>query len=207
MIALRILASALGAVLVYALYLPAAYPPERFLQQMRMEHARNVDLWGDARAAQILERSLSLYAREGDLAPAAFAATPGVPVTPANAALAQQMDEVLHRLWHNRYAQGLDAMVLLVLYRASVLAQWLPWIAGFVLIALFDGHMLRVIRSREFLAHSPTRFALCVIGVALGAGLTLLLLVVPVPVDPMLLGVAPLVVGVLAGRALGNLYR
>ena len=122
----RILACALGAVLLYALYLPAAYPPQRFLQQMRMEHARNVDLWGDARAAQILGRTLSLYAREGDLAPAAFAATPGVEVTAAIAAVAQQMEEVLQRLWHNRYAQGLDAMFLLALYRAWCLRNGCP---------------------------------------------------------------------------------
>jgi hypothetical protein len=205
MIALRILACAFGAAVVYALYLPAAYPPEHFLQQMRMEHGRNVSFWGEAGAEQILERSLSLYARQGDLAPAGFAATPTVPVTAVNAAVAQQMTDVLQRLWHNRYAQGLDAMLLLVLYRSSELLQWLPWLAGFVLIAGFDGYTLRLIRSREFRAHSPLRFALCSVGAALGLGITLPLLLVPVPIDPTLLGCAVLVVGVLTGRAIGNL--
>jgi hypothetical protein len=205
MIALRILACAFGAAVVYALYLPAAYPPEHFLQQMRMEHARNMSFWGEAGAEQILERSLSLYARQDDLAPAGFAATPTVPVTAVNAAVAEQMTAVLQRLWHNRYAQGLDAMLLLVLYRSSELLQWLPWLAGFVLIAGFDGYTLRLIRSREFRTHSPLRFALCSVGAALGIGITLPLLLVPVPIDPTLLGCAVLVVGVLAGRAIGNL--
>ena len=55
----RILAFTLCAVLVYTLYLPSANPPERFLQQMRIEHELNVTFWGEDHAHQILERSLS----------------------------------------------------------------------------------------------------------------------------------------------------
>ena len=126
-----------------------------------------------------LERSLSLYAQQDNLAPAAFASTPSVPVTDVNAAVAHQMSDVVQRLFHNSYAQGFDAVLLLATYRFSVLVQWLPWVAAFVLIACFDGYMVRIIRSKEFLEHSPMRFALCAVGATLALALTLLLLVIP----------------------------
>jgi hypothetical protein len=50
--------------------------------------------------------------------------------------------------------------------------QWLPWVAPFVLIACFDGYLVRIIRSKEFLEHSPMRFALCAIGATLTLALT-----------------------------------
>jgi hypothetical protein len=203
----RILAFTLCVVLVYTLYLPSANPPERFLQQMRMEHEINVAFWGEDHAHQILERSLSLYAQQDNLAPAAFASTPSVAVTDVNAAVANQMSDVVQRLFHNRYAQGFDAILLLATYRFSVLVQWLPWVAAFVLIACFDGYLVRIIRSKEFLEHSPMRFALCAIGATLALALTLLLLVIPASIHPVVLGCVPLVLGTFVARAISHFHR
>jgi len=203
----RILAFTLCVVLVYTLYLPSANPPERFLQQMRMEHELNVAFWGEDHAHQILERSLSLYAQQDNLAPAAFASTPSVAVKDVNAAVANQMSDVVQRLFHNSYAQGFDAILLLATYRFSVLVQWLPWVATFVLIACFDGYLVRIIRSKEFLEHSPMRFALCAIGATLALALTLLLLVIPASIHPLALGCVPLVLGTFVARAIGHFHR
>jgi hypothetical protein len=203
----RILAFTLCVVLVYTLYLPSANPPERFLQQMRIEHELNVAFWGEDRAHEILERSLSLYARQDELLPAAFASTPSVPITDVNAAVAHHMSDVVQRLFHNSYAQAFDAILLLATYRFSVLVQWLPWVAAFVLIACFDGYMVRVIRSKEFLEHSPMRFALCAVGATLALALTLLLLVIPALVYPVVLGSAPLILGTLVARAISHFHR
>lgn len=204
---LRVFGLALAALLVYVLYLPAANPPERLLQQMRTEHALNVTFWGEDDALRILARSLSLYARQDDLAPAAFALTPGVAPAAGNAAVAQQMSAVVQRLLHNRYGQGFDAVLLLATYRFSILAQWLPWVAGFVSIACFDGYLVRIIRSKEFLEHSPLRFAFCAIGATLALALTLLFLVVPTSINPMLLGCGPLATGALVARAISHFHR
>lgn len=203
----RILAFTLCVVLVYTLYLPSVNSPERFLQQIRMEHALNVVFWGEHHAHQILQRSLSLYARQDDLAPAAFASTPSVAVTHVNAAVAQQMADVVQRLFHSSYGQGLDAILLLATYRFSVLVQWLPWVTAFVLIACLDGYIVRIIRSKEFLEHSPMRFALCAIGATLALVLTLLLLVVPALIHPLVLGSVPLVLGTLVARAISHFHR
>jgi hypothetical protein len=204
---LRMLAFTLCVVLVYTLYLPSANPPERFLLQIRIEHDLNIAFWGEDHAHQILERSLSLYARQNELAPAAFASTPSVPVTDVNAAVANGMSDVVQRLFHNRYAQAFDAVLLLATYRFSVLLQWLPWVAAFVLIACLDGYIVRVIRSKEFLEHSPMRFALCVIGATLALALTLLLLVTPASIHPLAPGCIALILGTLVARAISHFHR
>lgn len=199
---LRILLLAFCTLLVYALYLPSAHPPERFLQQLRKEHQQNVFFWGEDDAQRILERSLSLYAGRDRLTPAAFVSTPGLALTDANAAVARQMSEVVQRMLHNRYAQGFDALVLLATYRLSALWQWLPWLAGFVVIACFDGYLVRVIRSTQFFQPSPTRFALCAMGATLVLALTLLLLIVPLYVDPIVLACMLLMIGLFIAGAI-----
>jgi len=206
MIAVRIVAFALGTVLVYCLYLPSAHAPARFIEAVRMEHDRNVAFWGVERAALILSRALSLYGGREELAPAAFAATPSAPITAANAAVAQQMASVVERLWHNGYAQGFDALLLLATYRAAALAQWLPWLAGFVLIACVDAYLVRLVRSKELVDPSPARFALCTTGAALVCALLLLLLVMPTALEPYLLGGAALLLGMLVARAIRHCH-
>ena len=203
----RILAFTLCVVLLYALYLPSAYPPERFVEQIRAEHDLNVGFWGEERAHQLLRDSLALYARQGELVPAAFASTPGAPASDANAAVAHQMSEVLERLFHNRYTQAFDALLFLAAYRFSAMLQWSQWIAAFVLIACVDGYLVRLIRSKEFREHSPLHFALCAIGATLALALALLLLVLPTSVYPLLLGSVSLALGTLVAMAISHFHR
>ena len=86
------------------------------------------------------------------------------------------MSEVLERLFHNRYTQAFDALLLLAAYRLSALLEWWQWIVAFVLIPCVDGYLVRLIRSKEFLEHSPMRFALGAIGATLALAFALLLL-------------------------------
>ena len=207
MIALRVLAFTLCAVLVYVLYLPSTRPPERFVQQVRVEHARNAAFWGEDEARAILERALALYAHHDALAGAAVAPTPGVPVTAVNAAVASEMAGVVQRLLDNSYTRAFDAVVLLAAYRWSALVQWLPWVVAFVALACFDGCMVRVIRSKEFLEHSPMRFALCAVAATLALALLLVILVVPLTISPLLLGCVPLAFGTFVARAISHFHR
>ena len=203
----RILAFTLCVVLLYALYLPSAYPPERFVEQIRTEHGLNAAFWGEERAHQLLQRSLALYAQQSEVVPTAFASSPGAAVNDTNVVVAHQMSEVLERVFHNRYTQAFDALLLLAAYRLFALLQWWQWIVAFVLIACFDGYLVRVIRSKEFLEHSPMRFALCAIGATLALALALLLLVMPVSVHPLLLGVVSLALGTLVAMAISHFHR
>jgi hypothetical protein len=204
---LRSLAFALAALLVYVLYLPAADPPEHFLQLMRTEHALNTAFWGEDDAYRILRRALRLYARHDDLAPTAFVSAPSDASGGGSTVPAEQMSALVQRLLHNRYGQGFDALVLLAGYRCAVLAQWLPWVVGFILIACFDACIVRIIRSKEFLAPSPTRFALCATGASFALVLGLLFLVCPTSIHPLLLGSAPLLTGAFAARAIRYMHR
>jgi hypothetical protein len=203
----RILAFTLCVVLLYALYLPSAYPPESFVEQLRTEHGLNAAFWGEEHAHQLLQSSLALYAHQSEVVPAAFASSPGAAVNDTNAVVAHQMSEVLERVFHNRYTQAFDALLLLAAYRLYALLQWWQWITAFILIACFDGYLVRVIRSKEFLEHSPMRFALCAIGATLALALALLLLVMPVSVHPLLLGVVSLALGTLVAMAISHFHR
>ena len=51
------------------------------------------------------------------------------------------------------------------------------------------------------------RFAMCAIGATLALALTLLLLVMPVSVDPLALGCVPLALGILFARAISHFHR
>jgi hypothetical protein len=202
----RILAFMLCVVLLYALYLPSAYPPERFIELVRIERDLNTSFWGEERAHRLLEHSLALYARQGALVPAAFASTPSAPASDANREVARQMSEVLERLFHNRYTVAFDALLLLAAYRFSALLDWWHWIAAFVMIACIDGYLVRLIRSKEFLEHSPMRFALCAIGATLALAFVLLLLVMPVSVYPPLLGVVSLALGTSLAMSISHFH-
>ena len=85
--------------------------------------------------------------------------------------------------------------------------QWLPWVAAFVLIACFDGYLVRIIRSKEFLEHSPMHFALCAIGATLALALTLLLLVIPASIHPLAAGVRAARAGTFVARAISHFHR
>ena len=203
----RILAFTLCVVLLYALYLPSAYPPKRFVEQIRTEHGLNAAFWGEERAHQLLQRSLALYAHQSEVVPAAFASSPGAAVNDTNAVVAHQMSEVLERVFHNRYTQAFEALLLLAAYRLSALLEWWQWIAAFILIACFDGYLVRLIRSKEFREHSPLHFALCVLGATLALAVALLLLVLPVAIYPLVFGVVSLALGTLIATAISHFHR
>ena len=52
--------TALMAILCIVLYLPSAFPPERFIEVLRSEHAMNREVWGPVVADRILRRMLDM---------------------------------------------------------------------------------------------------------------------------------------------------
>jgi hypothetical protein len=117
------------------------------------------------------------------------------------------MSSVNQRLFNNAYFRSVDALLLLASYRLSTLLEWLPWLAVFVLAAVVDGGLARLIKSKEFLQHDPEMFALYAsLGIVILCA-TVIGFVLPAMLHPLLLPCVPLVVGVLAGRALGCFHR
>ena len=192
--------------LVLVLYVPSAHPPEHFLTQLRAEHEAATAYWGAEPATRMLDRAMRMQDSTAQVTP--IPATKDAP-SPAsvNGAVSQEMSSVNQRLFNNGYFRAVDALLLLASYRLSTLLEWLPWLAAFVLAALVDGGFARLIKAKEFLQHDPEMFALYASLAIVTLCATVVGFVLPVPLHPLLLPCEPLVVGVLAGRALGCFHR
>lgn len=198
--------AALLCLLVLVLYLPSAHPPERFLAQIRSEHQAMEELWGETPALRTLDRALGLQgaARESTPIPptAGTSAASGV-----DGAVAREMASVNQRLFGNSYFRAIDALVLLAAFRASAMIEWLPWLAVAALASLVDGGIVRLIKAKEFRHHDPELFALFA-GLAITAACaTVVALVIPVTMPPLLIPVVPIGVAALAALALAHFHR
>ena len=194
------------ALLVLVLYVPAAHPPERFLAQLRAEHAAAAAYWGGDPATRMLNRALTMQETMAEVTP--IPATKDAP-SPAgvNGAVSREMSSVNQRLFNNAYFRAVDTLLLLASYRFAALLEWLPELMAFVLAALLDGGFARLIKAKEFLQHDPEMFALYASLGIISLCATVIGFVLPVTLHPLLLPCVPLVVGVLAGRAVGCFHR
>lgn len=192
--------------LVLVLYLPSAFPAQRFLTQLRAEHQTMTAFWGDAPASRILSRALSLQdsAREATPVPSSSDAPSA---SALDSAVAQEMTSLNQRLFDNAYFRSIDALVLLASYRLSTLLEWLPWLAAFCVAAMVDGGVVRVLKSREFRHHDPELFAVfsCL---AIVAGCAAIVgFVIPMSLHPLSMPGVPLLMSLLLGRAFANFHR
>ncbi|MFO0296688.1 MAG: DUF4400 domain-containing protein [Pseudomonadota bacterium] len=198
--------AALLCLLVLVLYLPSAHPPERFLAQIRSEHQAIEEIWGETPALRILDRALGLQgaARESTPIPptAGESAASGV-----DGAVAREMASVNQRLFGNSYFRAIDALVLLAAFRLSAMLEWLPWMAAFLVAAMADGAISRVIKSKEFLHHDPERFALYTSVAIVLACAFVVSMVVPIGVHPVVGPCVMATLGILAGRSLAQFHR
>lgn len=121
--------------------------------------------------------------------------------------MSREMSSVNQRLFNNTYFRSVDALLLLASYRLSTLIEWLPWLLVFALVAIADGGFTRLIKAKEFLQHDPEIFALYAsLGIVVVCA-TVIGFVLPVTLHPLLLPSIPLMIGALAGRALGCFHR
>lgn len=198
--------AALLCLLVLVLYLPSAHPPERFLAQIRSEHQAMEEFWGETPALRILDRALGLQGAAREAAPvpptASASAASGV-----DGAVAREMASVNQRLFGNSYFRAIDALVLLAAFRLSAMLEWLPWMAALVAAAMADGAITRVIKSKEFLHHDPERFALFASLVVVLSCASVVALVVPLPVHPMVSPAVLATLALLAGRSFAHFHR
>ena len=192
--------------LTLVLYVPSAHPPERFLKQLHTEHELAAAYWGPESALRILDRAVRMQEATANATP--IPAVKDAPTTTGvNGAASQEMSAVNQRLFNNPYFRSVDALLLLAGYRLATLLEWLPWLVVFVLGALVDGGLARLIKAKEFLQHDPEMFALYASLGIVTLCMTVIGFVLPVTLPPLLLPCVPLVVGVLAGRSVGSFHR
>jgi hypothetical protein len=181
--------TALLGLLVLVLYLPSAYPPPRFLQQLRIDHAASVEFWGGAAAHDLLDATLDRQRNVQDVAPIPNAYD--APSTErVNGAVAQEMSSVNERLFNSPYFRSLDAMLLLATYRSSLALKWLLWLALFPVTIAVDSLVLRRVKALEFTRHDPEMFAVLACTAITTACVAILLLVLPVSLHPAVLPLA-----------------
>ena len=192
--------------LVLVLYVPSAHPPEHFLTQLRAEHEAATAYWGAEPATRMLDRAMSMQDVTAQVTPIPAAKDAPSPAG-VNGAVSREMSSVNQRLFDNAYFRAVDALLLLASYRLSTLLEWLPWLAAFAMAAVVDGGFARLIKAKEFLQHDPEMFALyACLGIVILCA-TVIGFVLPVSLHPLLLPCVPLVVGVLAGLAVGCFHR
>jgi hypothetical protein len=196
----------LVSLLVLVLYLPSAHPPERFLAQLRAEHQATARYWGDEPATRMLSRALSVQdtARQASPMPSSSDAPA---LGAVDGAVAQEMASVNQRLFNNTYFRSIDALLLLASFRLATLLEWLPWLLAFTAAVVADGCFARLIKSKEFLQHDPELFALYACTAIVVVCATVLGLVAPVTLHPLVMPCVPLIVSLLVGRAAGSFHR
>lgn len=196
----------LVSLLVLVLYLPSAHPPERFLAQLRTEHQATTRFWGHEPAMHILSRALSVQETARQASP--MPSSSDAPALGAvDGAVAQEMATVNQRLFNNTYFRSIDALFLLASFRLATLLEWLPWLLAFTGAVVADGGFARLIKSKEFLQHDPELFALYACAAIVVVCATVLGLVAPVTLHPLVMPCVPLIVSLLIGRAVGSFHR
>jgi hypothetical protein len=112
------------------------------------------------------------------------------------------MASVSQRLFGNPYFRSIEALFLLAMFRLGTMAHALPWCLPFVVAVLADGQVSRLLKAREFGQHDPEAFALAIATAIAVSCATFLALLVPAEVPVIVWTAAPLIVALLAGRAL-----
>lgn len=192
------------SMLCLVLYLPTSHPPDRFVAQIRVEHALNAQYWGERHAFDMLRQMMDLHVRNQIAAQApARAAQPALEV---DTAVSKELSGLSARILDNDYFKSLDMLVALATYRYIELMYWLPLSAVFIVAALVDGYVRRIVKSKEFLQHSPELFSLHICVLIIAACGTVVSFVIPVTVTPLLFAVAPIGIGCCASFAIANFH-
>ncbi|MBI3383479.1 MAG: DUF4400 domain-containing protein [Aquabacterium sp.] len=198
-------AASLLALLVLVLYVPSAHPPERFVEQLRTEYANAAVFWGKDEGTRMLSRAMSMQvsARQASPVPSSKDAAPASSV---NAAVSREMASVNQRLFNNPYFRSIDALLLLASFRLAMLLEWLPWLMAFPVAALVDGCLVRLVKAKEFLHHSPEMFAFYACLAILTSCATVLAFVLPITLHPLVVPCVPVIIGTLMGAAIRDFH-
>jgi|GEM_PF-441935 len=191
---------------IFILYLPSTNPPERFLDQLRVEHDLNITFWGEGHAVRVLDRMLNMQSdlQKSGLAPPSSATPPSA--NPMDAALAMQVSQMTERMFKNQYFESIKTLLVLASYRFAEFIEWLPVMSIFILAAWFDGSIRRIVKGKEFLQHNPEIFGLCTCLVILILCSTVVAFVVPLTLHPLVLASIPATVGILGNVAIANFH-
>lgn len=197
--------AAMLAILCIVLYIPSAVPPERFLDVLREEHEVTKRTWGPEIADRVLARMLDMQQASAAVSAAPTRVETGQP-TAVDAAMTAQVGHMSTRLFGNPYFRSIDSLFALVSYRLSAALELLPLLGIFLVIVAVDGFVVRMVRSKEFIAHSAELFGGSLVGgIALGSAVVIAWFL-PYPLHPMLVVLTLLGMLFVLSRAVANYH-
>jgi hypothetical protein len=186
--------------LVLALYLPSAFPAERFLDQLRSEHRAAASLWGAGDASRMLDNALRMLDSTTGVTPVAMGRS--ATVGQVDTAVSREMTTVGRRLVDNAYVRSIEALVVLAMFRLSAIGHAIPWLLPFLGAAVADGQLSRLRKAREFTRHDPELFALAIVGGIVMACATFTAALLPVEMPAWVWPAAPLAIAWSMAQAL-----
>jgi Domain of unknown function (DUF4400) len=198
--------AAMVAILCIVLYIPSAIPAQTFLDVLRSEHALNERVWGESAATRIMSRMLDMQQVSTPLSEAPPSTQHAGQQSSVDAAVAAQMSQMNARLFGNPYFRAIDSLLVLVCYRVSAAVELLPLLLVFCFVVLVDGCMLRLVRAKEFIAHSAELFGgSVVVAIALGTAVAVAFFL-PFQVHPMYVMLCLLAMLFVLSRAVANYH-
>lgn len=193
--------TALVAIFCIVFYIPSKVAPEEFGEVWFDEHDAVSELWGEDVAERVDARARRLKTKSAAVLLDASPSSLTRAGLPANA-----VDSAIVRLFGATYFRSLDSVFVLASYRLSCAIELLPALLAFLIAAAIDGSVVRVVRSKELIAHSAERFSVSLaIGFLLGLGVVVAWFL-PVVLHPMWVLAALLGMLFAMSRALANYH-
>lgn len=116
------------------------------------------------------------------------------------------MPAVNARLFNSPYFRSVDDLLLLATFRVLVMLEWPHWLALVCTVALVDVGIVRSIKTRQFLHHSPEAFSAYSTSIIVLVCATVLALVLPITLPPLLWPAVPESAALLTAGALRNFH-
>ena len=171
-------------------------------QRARAQRARVGRVRRDAHHVAHARHAAGFHAAERGPAPTQHAG----PQSSVDAAVAAQMSQMNARLFGNPYFRPSIRCFVLVCYRVSAAVELLPLLLVFCFVVLVDGCMLRLVRAKEFIAHSAELFGGSVlVAIALGTAVAVAFFL-PFQVHPMYVMLCLLAMLFVLSRAVANYH-
>ena len=198
--------TALMAILCIILYLPSAFPPERFVEVLRAEHAVHREAWGLVVGDRILRRMLDMQQGTPPLSEPPSATVQVGQMSAMDTAVAAQVSQMSVRLFGNPYFRSIDSLFALATYRLSAIIELMPLLSVFLGVVAIDGLVLRRVRAKEFVAHSAEMFGGSVIVAIVLGSVVAVSVFMPIRLHPMFATLCLLAMLFVLGRAIANYH-
>lgn len=196
----------LTSLLIMVFYLPAAYTPEQIVQHLHQELRASQRYWGSKPTLLMLDRALDMQTSTSDAAQLPNAHAASQPAS-LDAAVAREITGVHGRLFKNSYFRSIEALFSLACFRLSSMVHWLPWLLLLALPIVLDGYWHRIIQAQQFRQFDPEIFAVWTCLSIMTSCASVLALVAPIEIHPLVMPCAPVLTLGLAGLAWRSYHR